>query len=82
MSDEVYVRVNDQLAARGAGFKDPDRESNPLSMTKEPRKVKKTSFVMERIGSGELIEVQAPKKEPPKKEPPEKEPPKKEPPEK
>lgn len=63
MSDEMFVKVNDQLAARGAGFKDPDRASNPHAMTKEPRKVKKTSFVMERIGSGELIEVTAPKKE-------------------
>jgi len=66
MAEKITVRVNDKLANRGAGFRDPDQKVNPGSIGKKPRDVVKTGFVVSRIGSGELIEVKAAKQEKPK----------------
>lgn len=55
--DLVNVRVNDKIAAYGGALYDPETEANPKPITKAAAKVRRTSFVEERIKSSDLVEI-------------------------
>lgn len=76
--EKVTVQANEKLQAksykplrttdgkemkRGRVYHDPDREANPKPIGKDPITVVRTTFVNQRLKSGDLVEVRGGKAE-------------------